>query len=313
MTTHTNGSNGRPGARAVGATAADASARGASAAASRAGVAAAQGRRRTPWPLVVVAVLFVVVPFLSWYGTTFLRPLDDGKIGEYLNDAAKPRHVQHALEQIDKKIVAGDAGARRWYPQVAGLASSPVPDVRMAAAWVMGDEGREPEFRAALLRLLEDPEPAVRRMAALSLSRFGDASARPELLAMLRPHAFKSPFGGTLLTALPAGSRVNRDTLVARVREPSGEVREVRAPLAGRIERVSAAVGSNVNAGDELLALAPDAENVLQSLRALALVGDERDVEEVVRYARGVEGMPGGVREQALLTAEIVGRRGVEE
>lgn len=308
MATHTNGSNGRPGGGA-----ADAAAGGGQGATPRAGVAGGAGKRRTPWPLVVVAVLFVVVPFLSWYGTTFLRPLDDEKIGEYLNDAAQPRHVQHALEQIDKKIVAGDAGARRWYPQVVSVASSPVADLRMAAAWVMGDDNREPEFREALARLLEDPEPAVRRMAALSLSRFGDERARPELLAMLRPHVFKSPLGGTLLTALPAGSRVNRESLVARVREPSGGVREVRAPLAGKIERVSVAAGAGLEAGDELLVLAPDADNVLQSLRALTLVGRGADLGEIEVYARGVEGMPDGVREQARLTAEIVGPHGTRE
>lgn len=305
MTSTTNGSNGRPGSRPFGAAARDLPAATPS--------AVAQGRRRTPWPLVVVAVLFVVVPFLSWYGTTFLRPLDDEKISEYLNDAAKPRHVQHALEQIDKKIVADDPGARRWYPQVVTVASSPVADVRMAAAWVMGDDNREPEFRNTLARLLEDAEPAVRRMAALSLSRFGDARARPELRAMLRPYVFKSPTGGTLLTALPAGSRVNRESLVARVREPSGDVREVRAPLAGKIDRVSVAAGANLSAGDELLVLAPDAENVLQSLRALSLVGDARDLGEVEPYVRGADGMPGEVRKQAALTAEIVARRVVVE
>ena len=301
MTSTTNGSNGRHGSRPV-----EVAAGAPTATTSSAGVALAQGRRRTPWPLVVVALLFVVVPFLSWYGTTFLRPLDDEKITEYLNDTAKPRHVQHALEQIDKKIVANDAGARRWYPQVVNVASSPVADLRMAAAWVMGDDGREPEFRAALLRLLEDPEPAVRRMAALSLSRFGDARARPELLAMLRPYAFRSPTGGTLLTVLPAGSRLNRESLVARVREISGDVREVRAPLAGRIERVSAAAGTNLNAGDELLVLAPDAENVLQSLRALYFVGQREDLSEIDIYALGVEGMPADVQKQAALTVEAI-------
>jgi hypothetical protein len=303
MTAATNGSNGQPGARA-----AEAAAGRRAATPPRA--AAAIGRRRTPWPLVVVAVLFVVVPFLSWYGTTFLRPLDDEKITEYLNDREKPRRVQHALEQIDKKIVAGDAGARRWYPQVVALASSPVADVRMAAAWVMGDDNREPEFQNALSRLLEDPEPAVRRMAALSLSRFRDGRARPELLAMLRPYVFKSPHGGTLLTALPAGSRVNRESLVARVRDQAGEVREVRAPLAGKIERVIVAAGAALNAGEELLVLAPDADNVLQSLRALALVGQREDLAEVEAYARGVGGMPADVQKQAALTAEAIRGRG---
>lgn len=310
MTTHTNGSNGRPGARTAGAATPDDAPLAAPVPTSPAGAREATGRRRTPWPLVVVAVLFVVVPFLSWYGTSFVRPLDDGKIDEYLSDTAKPRHVQHALEQIDKKIVAGDAGARRWYPRIVNVASSPVADLRMAAAWVMGDDNREPEFRDELARLLADPEPAVRRMAALSLSRFGDPRARPELVAMLRPHAFKSPAGGTLITTLPAGSRVNRESLIARVRGPAGDVQEVRAPLAGRIERVGVAAGASLNAGDELLVLAPDADNVLQSLRALALVGGREDLGEVEVYARGVEGMPAGVQKQAALTVEAIKGRG---
>jgi hypothetical protein len=301
MTTHTNGTNGGGASGHVAS-----AARGSSVSASGVAPASAQARRRTPWPLVVVAVLFVVVPFLSWYWTTFLRPLDDEKITEYLGDAEKPRHVQHALEQIDRKIIANDGGARRWYPQIVAVASSPVPDLRMAAAWVMGDDNREPEFRAALLRLLEDPEPAVRRMAALSLSRFGDERARPELLAMLRPHAFASPVGGTLLSVLPAGSRLNRESLVARVRDASGHVHEVRAPLAGKIERLNAEAGANLNAGDELLVLAPDAENALQSLRALALVGRGEDLAEIEVYAQGVGGMAGDVQKQAALTAEAI-------
>ena len=301
MTAHTNGSNGHPGART-----AAASARGLGTTTPRGAAAAAHGRRRTPWPLVVVAVLFVVVPFLSWYWTTFLRPLDDEKITEYLNDREKPRHVQHALEQLDKKIVAGDADARLWYPQIVNVASSPVADLRMAAAWVMGDDNREPEFQAALLRLLEDPEPAVRRMAALSLSRFCEGRARTELRAMLRPYVFKSPVEGTLLTVLPAGSRLNRESLVARVRDSAGQVREVRALLAGKIERVSVEAGASLNTGDELLVLAPDAENVLQSLRALALIGQGEDLDEVEVYARGVAGMPAGVQKQAALTAEAI-------
>jgi len=180
----------------------------------------------------------------------------------------------------------------------------------MAAAWVMGDDNREPEFQNTLARLLEDPEPAVRRMAALSLSRFRDERARHELRSMLRPFVFKSPTGGTLLTVLPAGSRLNRESLVARVRDLAGEVREVRAPLPGKIERVSVEAGADINAGDELLVLAPDAENVLQSLRALALVGRREDLSEVEVYVRGVEGMPAGVQKQAALTAEAIKGRG---
>jgi biotin carboxyl carrier protein len=277
--------------------------------AARAEATAALGRRKTPWPLVVVALLFVIVPFLSWYGTTFLRPLDDEKIEEFLNDREKPRRVQHALEQIDKRIEAGDEGVRRWYPRVIALAAHPSADVRMTAAWVMGDDNRSEEFRATLRALVGDHEPAVRRMAALSLSRFNDQSARPELGAMLRPYELRASAAGQVMTMLPAGSAVRRESLIARVRDEAGNLGEVRSPLTGRVENVVAGEGANVAAGGALCSLAPDAENVLQSLRALMLVGGGEDLPEIERYARGVEGMPGDVQKQAALTAGAIKSR----
>src|ERR1044072_6736830 len=125
------------------------------------------GRRRTPRPLAVVAILFVVVPFLTWYWTWFGRSLSDEEIEKYLGEG-KPRHAQHALSQIAERIEKGDADAARWNAKVTGLASNPSPDVRMTAAWVMGVEHKSEEFRESLARLLEDPEPVLRRNAALA-------------------------------------------------------------------------------------------------------------------------------------------------
>ncbi|HEV2799210.1 MAG TPA: HEAT repeat domain-containing protein [Pyrinomonadaceae bacterium] len=267
-------------------------------------------RRRSPWPLMVVAALFIILPFLSWYGTTFWRELDDEEIEKYLNDTEKPRHVQHALEQIDRRIVKGDEGVRRWYPQVLRVGENPLPDLRMAAAWVMGDDNRSAEFHAALRRLVEDEEPAVRRMAALSLSRFNDASGRAELLAMLKPFSLKLPFAGTPLTVLPAGSVVTRGAMVARVRDERGTAQEVRAPVAGKIESATAVDGRTLGAGEELLVLAPDGKNVWEALRALYLVGTTEDLPEIERYARGeVAGMSEESKKQAALTAEAIKRR----
>ena len=44
----------------------------------------------------------------------------------------------------------------------------------------------------ALLRLIRDPEPMVRRNAATALAAFGDGAARPELVAMLKPYTVVS-------------------------------------------------------------------------------------------------------------------------
>src|SRR5215210_8982385 len=99
----------------------------------------AAGRMKTPWPLAVVAVLFVVVPFLTWYLTWFGRGLSDAEVERYLREG-NPRHAQHALSQVAERIEKGDADAGRWNAQVAALAANPSPDVRMTAAWVMGVE-----------------------------------------------------------------------------------------------------------------------------------------------------------------------------
>jgi hypothetical protein len=271
--------------------------------------AAQTGKRRTPWGLAVVAMLFVVMPFLTWYGTSFWRTLTDAQVDEYLADTQNQRHVQHALEEIDRRIVKGDAGARHWYPRIIQVSNDQATDVRLAAAWVMGDDNRAQEFHDALLRLIDDQEPAVRRMAALSLSRFNDPRCNAELIAMLHDYSVRVGVAGKILTMLPTGSVVSRQAMIARVRDGAGEVREVRSPLAGRVKKGSVAENSDVSASDELLVLAPDAENVLQSLRALYLVGSVAELPEVERYAQGVAGMPEAVQKQATLTAEAIKRR----
>jgi hypothetical protein len=284
------------------------------------GVAArAAGRRRTPWPLVVVAVLFVVVPFLAWYWTWFGRSLNDAEIETYLRDG-NARHAQHALSQIAERIEGRDekgragkngdgAGAGRWYPQVVALSRSDVTDLRMTAAWVMGLDHRSEELRAALVPLLDDPEPIVRRNAALALVRFGDPRCRAELHAMLRPYTVKASAGGTALTALTAGSAVKRESLLLKYRDASGAVGEVRSPLPGTIERASVKDGEGFAEGAELFVLAPDAEQVSDALVGLYYFGSAEDLEEVGRYARGVEGMPGDVKDKAAQTAEAIKRR----
>jgi hypothetical protein len=180
----------------------------------------------------------------------------------------------------------------------------------MAAAWVMGDDNTSPEFNAALRQLVQDDEPAVRRMAALSLSRFKDGSGRAELVAMLRPVSVRLRFAGTPITILPAGSSVTREAMVARVRDERGTAQEVRAPVAGKIERVSAIDGRSMAAGEELLVLAPDSKNAWEALRALYLVGTGEDLPEIERYARGdVAGISDEIKKQAALTAEAIKSR----
>ncbi|HVF54800.1 MAG TPA: HEAT repeat domain-containing protein [Pyrinomonadaceae bacterium] len=266
-------------------------------------------RRRSPWPLVVVAALFIIMPFLTWYATWFGRALTNEEIEKYLADDQKPRHAQHALSQIAERIGRGDTSVERWRPQVVKLSAHPVADVRMTAAWVMGVDHTTEEYRSALVRLLEDPEPIVRRNAALALVRFGDARCRTELLAMLRPYSVKAPAAGTIETILNAGVSAKRDALLARLEPDTGAPSEVRAPVAGRIESTLVKEGNRVTRGQEILVLAPDPAQARDALVGLYYLGGIEDLPVVENYARGVEGMPEGVKQQAAQTLEAVRRR----
>lgn len=269
------------------------------------------GRRRTPWPLVVVALLFVIVPSLTWYLTWFGRGLTDEELTRYLSDS-NPRHAQHALSQLAGRIEKGDASAARWNSQVIALSQSQTPDLRMTAAWVMGLEHKSEDFHAALLRLLEDPEPIVRRNAALALVRFGDARCRPELRAMLRPVNINAQSEGTAQTALTAGTPVNRDSLLLRYNIKPNLVHEVRSPLPGRVEKAFVKDGDTWSVGAELFVIAPDAEQVDDALLGLAYLGTAEDLPDVERYARGVEWMPEETKAKAAQAAEAIKRRSQE-
>ena len=266
-------------------------------------------RRRGSWPLVVLAVLFVVVPFLTWYLTWFGRPLSDDDISRYLNDEKNVRHVQQALTQVEEEIEKGDTGARRCYPQIVALAGSPIVEIRKTVAWVMGQDNGAEEFHAGLLRLVADEHPAVRRNAAVQLVRFKDASGITELRAMLRPYSLLAPTEGTLDSVLPEGSEVRENALVARITDAQNQVRELRSPLPGKLTGVAAREGARVAVGDVVLTIAPEADFVYEALRALFLVGENEDLVEVERYVGGVEGMPERVRQQAAQTARAIRAR----
>lgn len=266
-------------------------------------------RRRSSLILIAVAVSFVLVPFLFWRGTWFGRPLTDQELAKYLADEESPRHIQHALVQIGERIIRGDRAASRWYPQVVALAESPHPEIRITLAWVLGADTRSEEFHRSLRDFLHDPEPMVRRNAALSLVRFGDDGGRAEILAMLRPFAVQSPAAGTLSYQLPAGNPAERGTLLARLEMGEG-TRDVQAPVPGTVDRWLASDQTRVTAGEEILQLGPGTEQVWEALRALFLVGRAEDLPEVERYARReLAGMSEEVQQQANLTAAEIRRR----
>ena len=276
-------------------------------------VAAIPQKRRTPLPFIILTILFVVVPFLTWYLTWFGRPLSDENIANYLSDEKNVRHVQQALTQIEGKIEKGDASVKRWYPQVVALSNSNVVEIRKTVAWVMGQDNKADEFHAALLKLLQDQQPLVRRNAALQLVRFGDASGRAELRAILQPYNVVAPIAGTISSVLVEGGVVNENALLARITNNQNQAQELRSPLPGKITSVAAHEGARVAAGDVILTIAPDSDFVYEALRALLFVGEAEDLPDVERYAVGVAGMPERIKLQAAETAKAIRSRSAEK
>jgi hypothetical protein len=263
-------------------------------------------KRRSPWPLALVAGLFVIAAFFTWYGTWFGRNLSDEDVAKYLKEEDKPRHIQHALFQVADRINAHDPNVKKFYPQVLALAASPTTEIRQTVAWVMGQDNSTEEFHSTLLKLLEDREPIVRRNAAVQLVRFNDAQGLAELRATLKPYDVASPFTGRVENVLPDGTSVTFGTLLGRIEKPDRHLEELRSPLPGTITRVRAGEDKQVEAGETLFSILPDPEFVWETLRALYVVGQPEDLVEVERYAKGVERMPERVKEQAALTAGAI-------
>lgn len=266
-------------------------------------------RRRSSFPILVLALLFVVATFLTWYFTWFGRELSDTDITRYLSDEKHPRHVQHALLQIQDRMQKGNTNLHQWYPRLVELAGNPEMEYRLTVAWVMGYDNKAKEFHQALLKLLQDLEPIVRRNAALALVRFNDASGRAELLATLKPYSVNASSAGVISSTLNEGSPISHGTLLARITKPDNQTVELRSPLTGKIERVVAHNGSVVGVAAPVLTINSDAESIWEALRGLALIGQEDDLSEIDRYARGVDSLPDRIKQQATLTTKTIQSR----
>jgi hypothetical protein len=259
--------------------------------------------------IVVVPVLLVLVTFLFWYQTWWGRRLSEEDMQERLSDTSSPHKTQHALSQLAQAMTRGDPAARQWYPLVLKVADSKEPQLRLMAAWVMGQDNQSDAFHQTLLRLLRDPEAMVRWNAALALVRFSDPAGEPELHFMLRPYGLRAPQSGTVTFRLKEQETVSAGSLVARIKGEDQRVSEVRSPLAGRIETWVAQDGARVQTGQEIAAISPGWEQVWEALRALYLVGKPADLNDVERFAQGVHGEPRSVQQQAVLAVRAIRSR----
>ncbi len=268
------------------------------------------GRNRVLFFLT--AWLIVLMPFLFWWSTWFGRPLSAARIGEYLRDEKHPRHIQHALVQLGDHMARHDSTATPWYPEIARLAAHPVEEVRNTDAWVMGQDTSSQAFHSALLKMLQDPSVTVRGNAALSLVRFGDASGRPQIAALLRPASIIAPAAGHLFDIDKVGTSVHQGGLIAKLGDRQRTM-EVRSPISGRVRQIFFATGATVSQGTELATVDPAEEQIWEALRALYLVGQPEDLSAVRVYERELPDISDRVQQQAGLTEKAILERGKKQ
>jgi hypothetical protein len=265
----------------------------------------------------VTAWLIVLMPFLFWWNTWFGRRLPDKQITEYLKDEKHPRHIQHALVQLGERMGRHDTSVTRWYPELIRLAAHPVEEVRNTDGWVMGQDTSGPAFHETLLNMLHDPSPMVRGNAALSLVRFGDASGRPQIVALLQPARIVAPAAGRVTDTDKVGTAIHQGGLIAKLQVDRSTVAsqseqqstEVRAPISGRIRTLSVTPGTQVSAGTEIATVDPADEQVWEALRALYLIGQPDDLPSIRPYQRELPEISDRVRQQALLTEKSIRER----
>lgn len=269
-------------------------------------------RKRIPGskPILILAALFIAATFLAWYFSWFGRELSDADISKYLADEKNPRHVQHALLQIQQRMERGDGTAKNWYPQLVTLSGNPETEFRLTVAWLMGFDNSSTEFHNALLKLVHDEQPIVRRNAALALVRFNDNSGREELVAVLQPYVLKAPADGVVASSMHESTEVNRRTPLARIQQSDGRVVELRSPLPGRVNKIFKPNGSQITRDEDLMSLNSDEGSVWEALRALALVGTKDDLPLIDAYASSTDASA-RVKEQASLTAKAIRQKSV--
>jgi hypothetical protein len=261
--------------------------------------------------------LIVLMPFLFWWSTWFGRHLTDQQLTQYLHDDKKPRHIQHALVQMGERMAAPDKtqnnvshnAEKRWYPDLIRLANYPVEEVRNTDAWVMGQDTSGAGFHETLLKMLADSSPMVRGNAALSLIRFGDATGRPQIVALLQPATTNAPVSGRIVDADRPGTAIHQGGLLAKLATAgSSAPLEIRSPIPGRIRSV-AQPGANVAAGAEIAVVDPGADQVWEALRALYLAGQTDDLPAIRPYERDLPDIPDHVRQQAVETEKAIRAR----
>ncbi len=282
-------------------------------------VPATLGKSPPSWPLLVLLAALIIVPVMFWQRIHFGTSLSDEEIRRRLSHLEEPREVQHACEQVSRRMQRDPQGARQFYDLLVSAADHPDEQIRYVVAWCMGEDGtRDPLFHQALLSLAGDGAPRVRYNAALALARFDDPAARGVLCEMLNPYVVLAEWEGpsteaTLVDILDKKQPVRPRMQLALVDTPGREPQVVLAPLGGRIGSLPVGRGERIVKGRPLCTIQPSYEQVYEALRALTLVGLEEDLQHVEPYSNIENSFSHAQRvrlqAQARLAAEAIQRR----
>ncbi len=277
------------------------------------------GKSPSKWPIFLLLAVAIIVPAMFWQRVWLGAHLSDDEIRQRLSRLANPREVQHACEQISKRMQSDPQGARQFYGLLVLLEDHPDEQVRYVVAWCMGEDNtRHAPFHQALLRLVNDRVPRVRYNAALGLARFGDPAARGVLREMLLPYAVVarwegSSTEGTVVDVLRKGDPVKPQMQLALVDTGAGGPQPVLAPLGGHVGEVGVVPGESIRQGGTICTIEPAFQQVYEALRALALMGEADDLPDVERRFdadnRFSDGQRARIQTQAQLTAEAIRRR----
>lgn len=257
--------------------------------------------------LLILTVLLIGlwIPFQFWYGVWFGRDLTDEQLSIYLSSDSKQRLVQHALSQIGERMIAGDPTIRKWHAHIASLVDNPSISLRAQTAWVMGQDNTSKIFHMALLQNLKDPSPLVRRNSALSLVKFKDERAVPELRQMLSPWIVPSPIQGTATLHAEIKQWVHENVDLITITTPDGKAQSIRSEIGGQISEIKVQDGSSVDVDQPLLVLAANPEHAWEALRGLFLIGQESDLPWVQTYLQNSHHSE-EIRVQAESTAAVL-------
>jgi len=179
-------------------------------------------------------------------------------------------------------------------------------------AWLMGLDTSYAAFHETLLKMLQDSSTIVRGNAALSLVRFGDASGRAQIVALLQPARIVAPSAGLVVDVDHLETSIHQGGLIAKLRDGQTTT-DVRSPISGRIRTLSITKGTSVAAGTELASLDPGVEQIWEALRALYLVGQAADLPLIRIYQRDSPEIPDRIRQQAQLTEKAIHQRAAKQ